>query len=97
MSDRSQIDLSKPFDRGNDLFEYTFTEATNRHQVRSDVLRAFIEGFNCFKFKFEHKGRKFEDRIALPHAAGFDERDAVEMAEYAHDRFLNTVAKIITK
>jgi len=95
MSDRSKLDLAQPFNRGNDLFEYTFTVATKRHDVQAAVLRAFIEGFNCFLFKFEFKGRKFEDRIALPHAAGFDERDAVEMAEYAHDRFLNTVKKLV--
>ena len=93
--DRSKLDLAQSFHRGNNLFVYQFNEASTLQKTRSDILRAFIEGFTCFLFKFEFKRRKFEDRIALPSAAGFDERDALEMAEYAHTRFLNTVAKLI--
>lgn len=95
MSERSKLDLAQPFNRGNDLLVYRFDVGSTLQKVKSDILRAFIEGFNCFRFEFEFKGRKFEDRIALPHAAGFDERDALEMAEYAHARFSKTLAKLI--
>jgi hypothetical protein len=95
MSDRSQLDLAQPFNRGNDLLVYRFDIGSTLQKVKSDILRAFIEGFTCFRFEFQFKGRKFEDRIALPPAAGFDERDALEMAEFAHARFLNTVSKLI--
>lgn len=95
MSERSQLDLAQSFNRGNDLLVYRFDVASNLQKVKSDILRAFVEGFNCFRFEFQFKGRKFEDRFALPHAAGFDERDALELAEHAHARFLNTVSKLI--
>jgi hypothetical protein len=93
--DRSKLDLSQPFNRGNDLLVYKFTGDSTAEQTRKDILRAFKEGFNCFRFEFDFQGRKFEDRIALPHAAGFDERDALEMAETAFCRFLNTAEKLL--
>lgn len=95
MSERSKLDLAQPFNRGNDLLVYKFNFDSTLQKTKSDIIRAFIEGFNCFRFEFQFKGRKFEDRIALPPAAGFDERDALEMAEHAHARFLNTVSKLI--
>ena len=101
MSDRSKLDLTKPFDRGNKLFVYHFDEHSNLRKTRFDVLRAFQDGATCFQFRFNYKGREFgdpkspEDNIALPPDAGFDERDAIEMATIAHQRFQNTVAQLI--
>jgi len=101
MSDRSQLDLSKPFNRGNKLFVYNFDEKSTLRKTRFDVLRAFQDGFTCFQFRFTYRGRKFgdpkspEDNVALPPAAGYDEHDALEMATIAHMRFQNTVAKLI--
>lgn len=95
MSERSKLDLAQPFQRGNNLLVYRFNEASTLQKTREDILRAFIEGFTCFCFEFHFNGRLFQDRMALPHAAGFDERDAVEMAEYAHSRFANTVENLI--
>lgn len=101
MSDRSQLDLAKPFNRGNKLFVYQFDEKSTLRKTRFDVLRAFQDGFTCFQFRFNYKGRQFgdplsqEDNVALPPAAGYDEHDALEMATIAHMRFQNTVAKLI--
>lgn len=99
---RSQLDLAKPFNRGNKLLIYHFDEHSTLRKTRFDVLRAFQEGFTCFSFRFKYKGREFgdptspEDNVALPPDAGFDEQDAIEMATIAHMRFQNTVAKLIT-
>lgn len=101
MSDRSNLDLAQKFERGNKDLTYWFTEASTLERVRYDILNAFLEGCTCFRFRFRFKGRLFgrpdspEDNVAIPHAAGFDERDALEMAETAHARFLNTVSKLI--
>jgi hypothetical protein len=101
MSDRSQLDLAKPFNRGNKLLVYNFDEKSTLRKTRFDCLRAFQDGFTCFQFRFNYKGRQFgdpkspEDNVALPPAAGYDEKDAIEMATRAHLRFQNTVAKLI--
>lgn len=91
---RSKLDLAKDFSRGNELHIYEFNEQSTRFQTCADIKRAFVEGFTCFLFKFSFKGRKFEDRHALPSDAGFDEKDAWEMGAFAFDRFLNTVAQL---
>jgi hypothetical protein len=101
MSNRSQLDLAQPFNRGNDLLVYEFDEHSNLRKTRTDILLAWMSGVTCFSFRFNYKGRKFgdpdspDDNIAIPHAAGFDERDVIEMATTAHMRFQNTVSKLI--
>ncbi len=101
MSDRSKLDLAQPFTRGNDKLVYHFDEHSNLRKTRMDILLAWMNGVTCFSFRFNYKGRKFgdpkseEDNIAIPHAAGFDERDVIEMATTAYVRFQNTVAKLI--
>ena len=96
MSDRPKLNLSQDFSRGNKLFVYSFNEKSTKMQTASDVRRAFIEGFTCFEFRFQFHKRKFEDRMALPPGAGFDEADAFEMGEYAFDRFTNALSKCLT-
>lgn len=98
---RSKLDLAQDFSRGNDKLVYRFGEHSTLRKTRWDILRAFQDGVTCFSFRFNYKGRQFgdpkspEDNIALPPAAGFDEKDAIEMATTAHQRFQNTVAKLI--
>jgi hypothetical protein len=99
--ERSQLDLAKSFNTGNDLLVYHFDEHSTLRKTRTDILLAFMQGKTCFSFRFNYKGRKFgdpkspEDNIAIPPMAGFDEKDAIEMATIAHQRFQNTVAQLI--
>lgn len=95
MSERSTLDLTANLSRGNKLLVYRFDEKTTRKKLRFDILHAFMEGFNCFRFEFTYQKRKFEDRIALPHAAGFEDKDAIEMADLAYNRWQNTISQII--
>lgn len=98
---RSTLDLAKTFNTGNKLLVYNFDEHSTLRKTRFDVLRAFQDGFTCFSFRFKYKGREFgdpsspEDNIAIPPMAGFDEKDAIEMATIAHMRFQNTVSQLI--
>lgn len=101
INDRSKLDLAKPLTRGNKRFVYYFDEHSTLRKTRWDVLRAFQDGFTCFEFRFNYKGRTFgdpeseDDNILLHPDAGYDEKDAIEMATTAHQRFQNTVAKLI--
>lgn len=100
MSDRPPLNLAQSFTRGNDLFIYNFDEKSNMFGTQAAILRAHKEGFTCFQFNFKvcdrrGKLREFQECIALPHAAGFDERDAMEMAEEQHLKFQNTVNDLL--
>ena len=92
---RPDLNLAQDFSRGNELHIYNFNEQSTRLKTATDIRHAYTEGFTCFLFKFKFHGREFEDRQALPPGAGFDESDAFEMGEYAYDRFLATVAKLV--
>ena len=98
---RSRLDLTQDFRRGNDRLIYHFDEHSNLRKTRMDILLAWMNGVTCFSFRFNYKGRKFgdpkseKDNIAIPHKAGFDEKDVIEMATEAHLRFQNTVSKLI--
>lgn len=98
---RSRLDLTQDFRRGNDRLIYHFDEHSNLRKTRMDILLAWMNGVTCFSFRFNYKDRKFgdpkseKDNIAIPHKAGFDEKDVIEMATEAHLRFQNTVSKLI--
>ena len=78
-----------------DLCIVEFNEQTKLGEVKRRVLNAFLEGIMCFQFRFTYHKRQFVDRCALPPEA--DEAYAIDLAEYAFERYTNTVAKCITE
>ena len=78
-----------------DLCIVVFNEASNLEATKRKVKNAFLEGFMCFRFEVNIKGKPFEDRVALPVDA--DEACAEEMAEFQFQRFENTVREQLMK
>lgn len=91
---RPEGDFSRPFNRGNLDAHIKLDHSTTCGGLMKQVVNAYKEGITCFRFTFEHNGRKFEDGIALRPEV-HDEADAMEMATDIWAMFCKTVQKVI--
>lgn len=76
-----------------DLCIITMTEASNLESLKRVVLRHFLEGYYCFRFRMEWFNRKFCWNVGLPEDA--DEACALEMAEEFFNEWTITVAELM--
>jgi hypothetical protein len=80
------------FTKGNALFKYTFDETARQIPFQVTIRNAFIEGFTCFEFHVNMRGKQYMARAGLRPEL-HNEKDAMDFAEEIWGEFESIVAE----